>query len=57
MGSLPREAIATLDAGVSIVSLLFPLLLLAALLCYGGSDTYRKRLAAIDAEDAQRGGL
>ena len=39
------------------MSLLFPLLLLAALLCYGGSDAYRKRLAAIDAEDAQRGGL
>lgn len=57
MGSLPREAIATLAAGVLIVELLFLLLLLAALLCYGGSDTYRKRLAAIDAEDAQRGGL
>lgn len=35
----------------------FTLAVLAALLCYGGSGTFRARLDAIEIEDQQRGGL
>lgn len=38
-------------------TLLFPLGLAAAFAWYARSDLFRRRLAAIDAEDAQRGGL